>query len=111
MPGKDNTELYVEMCKPFENGGEANTALQGFFDDLEEIRKKHRIADVHTIVKVMICNGSGISSMHVGDSRNGEMMCAWGLGQETEVRRQEIGRLIGGYYETNRGNQEGDQEG
>lgn len=88
MSGKSDPKTYREMSVPFENSAEANEALQDFFNAVEVARKENHIQDVHVIVKVNIANGesegTAMSSAHFGNTLEGAVMCAWGLGREQE---------------------------
>ena len=120
MPGKDNIELYLRMQEPFGSDEESNESLRLFFEDVEVAREKRHIADVHTIIMVntKVEGGvlkRGIASQHLGDSQHGMKMCAWSYGKESEAQMAHVDQLIqegkDWATETNRGNQEGDQEG
>lgn len=90
MPGYNDFANYRKMSEPFENAEQASEAMQAFFDAVNEARKKHRIMDVHVIVKMNIMRGpigeevegSALASAHFGNTLEGAPMCAWGLGHE-----------------------------
>lgn len=99
LEGYQDPENYSKMVVPFESTEEANEALRCFYDDLAEIRKKHRIADIHAILKISVRHGDDVcqamSAVHFGNSSDGEMMCAWALGEEMAERRATIQKLLG----------------
>ncbi len=97
--GKHNLERFLRMQKPFATEADALKAITAFYDDIEKAREKHCLADVHIIVMTPSLNEDGIavpglSSLHLGDSRRGEEMCAWGYATESSARRKEIQALM-----------------
>jgi len=86
MSGKNDLSNYRKMSEPLQSTEEANEALKGFYQAVEEARKEFHIMDVHVIVKMNILRdgeeGAAMSSSHYGNSLEGVTMCAWGLGQE-----------------------------
>lgn len=86
MITKNDPKTYREMSVPHQGSDKASEALKAFFDAVEAARKKHHIQDVHVIVKVTIKEdegeGTAMSSAHFGNTLEGAVMCAWGLGQE-----------------------------
>jgi len=76
---------YREMLVPHESIEAANEALSAFHADLREIRKKHRIAEVNFIAKVLYVTADGDESegaapMHIGDPLHAGHMSAFAAG-------------------------------
>lgn len=95
----NDPDNYREMSKPFASPNEANGALTLFFDEVRELRKKHRIRDVHMLVSVRTTDADGVegdamSASHLGDPAVGELMLAWGFGRAGAERRQTIRRIM-----------------
>ena len=86
MTSKFDPENYRKLLKPFEDTETANKAMQEFYDGVGKLRNELGITDVHVLIQVHIMNdgeeGAAMSSAHFGDTLQGAMMCAWGLGQE-----------------------------
>lgn len=94
-----NPDLYREMSQPFANADEAEKALTGFFEELGELRKKHRIANAYTIIAVMVVGSDGeegevVTSGMYGDSLRAESLTAWAFGHESAQRQEKIAKLI-----------------
>jgi len=52
MPVVQNPKLYRELSVPFESAEAANAALTAFYEEVRELRKKHKITDLHLICQV-----------------------------------------------------------
>lgn len=93
-------ENYRKMSEPFASADEANAALKEFMAGVRELRKKHRIADVLTVVAVNAKYESGegraITHGFNGNSQNAEGMAAYAYGQESADRREWMNRLMSG---------------
>ncbi len=90
---------YRKMLEPFESDAAANAALEAFFNDLRELRAKHRIADVYTIAMINSIQPDGTEGQAMaramnGNGLNGETMVAWALGQEQANRQQNIATIL-----------------
>lgn len=76
---------YRAMLVPHDTIEAANEALQAFHADLREIRKKHRIAEVNFIAKVLYVTSDGdetegAAPMHIGDPTHAGPMSAFAAG-------------------------------
>jgi hypothetical protein len=96
-----NQKLFREMSEPFENAEVANKAINEFFEELGELRKKHKMTNVHTIVAGSFTASDGdesewMTSCHYGDSMKAEMMAVWSYGQEAVKRQETFGHLMKG---------------
>jgi len=83
-------DLYAEMSIPFADGDAANKALEAFYNEVYELRKKHRLANVLIVAQDAI-HGSGrfMSNTHFGSETEKESMAAWLLGK-VQAERQDI---------------------
>lgn len=99
--GKNDPDHYRKMSVPFENADAANEALRGFYEEVSELRKKHRITDVSVVVSVEVKypdGGEGMaqSTLHLGDSLKREGMLAYAFGQAQAENREMINKLLAG---------------
>ena len=95
-----NPDLYRELDVPFESQTEANAALDGFWSDLAEARKRHRIPDVVASIRITFQDAEGeaqvFTSCEFGDVLRHEAMVAHTLGQLQSERQQRIAKLAMG---------------
>jgi hypothetical protein len=95
-----NPELYRKMSEPFADADGADAALKAFSEDLKIIREKHRLADVHCVVRIDIAYGGTLGQAmwqcHIGSALCAQLMCAWALGQEMAEQRELLNRLASG---------------
>jgi hypothetical protein len=100
MPILDHSpSRYRELSEPVPRGV-IDDRLQAFFKELQELRIKHKIADVHVIVRADVIVQDDLiaeaevapvmTSGHLGDSRLAEPMTAWAFGRASAERMQEI---------------------
>jgi hypothetical protein len=90
---------YLELSVPFESVGLANEAVNAFFRDVRELRKKYKLPNIYTILAGLAVGDNGvvgewITSQHHGDALKCESMTAWALGKEAETRRDDIAKLV-----------------
>jgi hypothetical protein len=99
LKGIVSPSTYREMSLPFENMAEVDTAIEGFFGELYELRKKWRIKDALVIAEVGVKtdDGEGCArlSIHVGNQLLEAELAAFALGQARErvaelVRESEV---------------------
>lgn len=98
MSEKHNPDRYRELSKPFESIDAANKALELFYEELAELRAKHKIQDVLTVVQVTMLHedgeeGQAFTSMHCGSELAAEGMAAWAYGSESAKRQERITKL------------------
>lgn len=96
-----NPKLFRELSEPFTSNEEADKALRAFFDELGELRKKHRIRDLHMIVGGSVRTsdddeGEFMSVMHYGDSSRAEAMSAYAYGVATAERQEVMSKFLKG---------------
>ena len=86
------------MSVPFADSNAANDAVQAFFSDIEDARKKHRIADVAVIVEVVIMvddqETRGGLSMYLGSSANKLPLLAREYGAARQEHEEVIALLV-----------------
>ena len=85
-----NPERYSALSKPMKQE-DADDALNAFFGEVSAARQRHKIQDVHVIVRMMIDretgDAPGMSSIHLGAVQESEAMCAWAFALAGEKRR------------------------
>jgi hypothetical protein len=85
-------KTYREMCVPFESADVAEKAITAFFEEVREVRIKHKMPDVLLVVSLSwMSEGEELPTMalvHNGDSNKAEGMAAFALGHES-ARREE----------------------
>lgn len=90
MSVEHNPARYSEMSKPRPDE-DSQASINEFFADVRTAREKHKIADVHVIVRVIIERDGeefpGMSFAHFGSVQESEGMCAWAFAQSAEARR------------------------
>ena len=96
--GKMDLATYLKMSEPFTTDAEADVALKGFMDAVEEAGKTFRIANVHVIVKMNLIReghvGEVMTHAHWGNTLEGPVMCAWALGEERANARHILQKLL-----------------
>lgn len=96
-----DSATYREMAEPYETSDEADAALNAFFEELRELRKKHRIANTYTVAQVSALDDEGyeqdlITAAHNGDNQRVLAMVAWAFGREQKHHEQMVRRLATG---------------
>lgn len=95
---RNDSKLYREMSQPFSSGEVANEALQAFFTDVEEARKKHRIAEV-----IVLCEVShdldgfdvhGAASLLLGSYDKHLPMVARAYGEQRQLHEDNMAKLV-----------------
>jgi hypothetical protein len=98
--GFNDKEVYRRCSIPFDSQEEANAAIDGFFKELRELRIKYEIADVLTVISDSALfdgeEGQFYATSVNGNSQNAAAMAAYALGQQNEVQREHIARLVRG---------------
>lgn len=101
MESKKDAKNYAAMSLPHENQQAAETAIEGFYDELSELRKKYKIRDCLVTIYDSKTNSDGeigefINSMHFGNSSHGLMMAAYTFGQLKIKDSENISKLASG---------------
>lgn len=92
--------LYRDLSAPFASPEDAQAALAAFWADVQEARKRHRLADVVVVVQVPVRFGEeeGVSASvsHLGNWQNKEAMLARALGDASAEREALLAVLAAG---------------
>ena len=96
----NNPDLYRELSAPFESIDEANKNFTEFQDQLYELRKKHRIADLLFVAQVPVKYDDGEQGTPIvvgmfGDETKMEAITAYALGYAQSQRQERIARIMG----------------
>lgn len=96
-----NPGLYREMAVPFPSEAAANGAMARFFEEVGELRKKHKITDVYFVVGGSVATDDPeypesqfMAPMMYGNQLNAEPLLAYALGFEQRKRQERIGTLL-----------------
>lgn len=85
MPKIGDPSTYRAMLVPHDSADAANEALAAFHEGMRELRKKHRIAEVNFIAKVLYVGEDGeeregAAPIHIGDPSHAGHMSAFAAG-------------------------------
>lgn len=93
-----NPALYRRMSEPFADKDEAHAATVAFFEELGELREKHRIRDVYVIMGFSWMDEDeeleSILPMQYGDASKGPLLTAFAYGVECEEHAAKMGRAV-----------------
>ena len=91
-------DAVVECQRPFPDDDAANKALKVFFEELYDLRVKHKVANVLVAVSDQyIADGEPRGFMHstmFGQFACEEQLAAFAFGRAQSVREQTIGDLL-----------------
>jgi hypothetical protein len=99
---KSNPSLFRLLSEPFENLDAANKAIAAFLDELGDLREKHKIPNVVTIIGASAwTKGDGDEQQETeflvphmyGDSLRMESMAAYAYGVAASARQEAIGAM------------------
>lgn len=98
---KNDPENYRKMSQPHENEEAAKKALDGFYEQVSEARKKFGIADVLIVVKDSIMHDDGregvfFHNAQYGAQVNGVAMAAYAYGTLKAEERETISKMLSG---------------
>lgn len=95
---------YREMAKPFESPDAANKAVEAFFVDLGEIRRKHKITDILCVIGGSCIypkseesdetDGLFITEHSYGATVMREILAAWVLGRVQSQHREIVAKML-----------------
>lgn len=95
---KKDPETYLQLSAPFENTEDANNAMQSFYEELGELRKKHKIRDLLVVTYGSVKTADGesefLNSMSYGNTLNALPMAAYAYGQEKQSHGDVINSLL-----------------
>lgn len=102
MKENDHTN-YRKLSEPFPNGTAANDAINAFFEELYELRNKHKIRDVYVVVGGCVLypaegndpeiEADFITAFHAGEELKREPMVTWAVGYEAAASRERINKI------------------
>jgi hypothetical protein len=96
---KNDPEKYRRLSAP-RSADETNAALEAFFKDLGDLREKHGLPDVITVVGVNVQYDSGVGNAvswsQYGAAQKAETLLAYAFGQAQAERRELVNRLTSG---------------
>lgn len=97
---KRDAKLYRAMSEPFPDVEAANAALGAFFEELYELRRKHRIADVLAVVQFSVVEdereSARIIHLQIGDQLRAAAMAAFAFGACEAEHEALIGEIVAG---------------
>ena len=89
MKAEHNPARYSEMSKP-RTSDEIDKSIEAFYAELSGLRARHKLADVHVIVRVIVDvdgdDAPAFSTMHCGAIQEAEGMCAYAFAKSSETR-------------------------
>ena len=99
MSAKVDQKRYRQLSEPFASPEAANKAIEAFFEELGELRVKHRLPDIYCIIAGNVLypdgnEGEVYTTVSYGDTTKREPMAAWGLGHESARRQELITRIV-----------------
>lgn len=84
--GKNDPANYRKLAEPFPDSESANGAINAFWEELYELRNKHRLANLHVTISVNVAYPEGevpvMVTLHMGDALQALPMAAWAFGHE-----------------------------
>ena len=92
---------YAAMSTPYESPEAANEAIQRFYDELTDLRNKHKVPDLLIVMRGSVVYPDGKSGIflhhiHLGNELNSEAMAAYAYGQTQAERREIMNKLLDG---------------
>lgn len=95
-----NPKLFREMSVPFASAEAANQAVEAFYVELGELRKKHKLTNVYTVINASYATtdpeddeAEFFTSSMFGDFLRAESLVAWALGREQAHRQEMIAHI------------------
>jgi hypothetical protein len=92
---------YSQMSVPFESEDEANKAMNDFYEEVGELRKKYKIQDLLVVMYGSLKSSDGevgnfMNSISFGSSLNQEGLAAYAYGAAKADREDRIMKLLSG---------------
>ncbi len=106
MPEKSNKAVYREMSVPFASPDACNEAINAFFNELSELRRKHKIRDLICVLNGSVLypkdetddegspEGEFIIEQSFGSSMQREVLAAWLLGHVQAEHRETVNKML-----------------
>ncbi len=86
---------YYELSKPFESQEVVGNAIEAFWNELYELRNKHRLPDVYIVIRANVKEmGPVMTTLHAGDAMQAELMTAWAFGREQSDRQAMVANIL-----------------
>lgn len=103
MDGKitNDPENYYKLSAPYESEDAADEAISKFYEELGELRKKHKIPDLLIVIKATVRHKDGKVGQMMGQYAYGSTldhlaMAAYVYGQLQAEHKELINKLIVG---------------
>ena len=94
---KPDLEKYQKMAEPFETREALQEALNGFFEEVGQLREKYKMTSVEIVCLNSIKEiGDCITNAFYGHARDEIALCAWALGKTREENAHWLAGLIAG---------------
>lgn len=87
-------QTYRECSEPFATTEEADDAVEAFWAEMTELRKRHKLANVYVVICDSVNDERFMVLAHCGDELMRESMAAYALGTESARRQSNIAKLI-----------------
>ena len=91
MKAEHNPARYSEMSKS-RPSDEVDKSIDAFCNEVKEARIRHKIADVHVILRVLVDRDGdespALATLHFGAIQESEGMCAYAFARSAEERRR-----------------------
>lgn len=96
MKTEKNSARYRDMSVPYESHEAASKAIDAFYEELNEIRAKHRIADLTVVIAVNYNLASGdettaMCTAHIGDGMKHLAHAAFMYGEAKRGHEEMLG--------------------
>jgi len=93
-----NLKLFRSMSEPHESLEAADQTIKAFLNELGELREKHKIANVLTVIADSAKTADGDDTEFImphmyGDSLRMEALAAYAFGQAAVIRQESMGAL------------------
>jgi len=92
-------ENYYKLSEPFENSEQCNEMLEGFYNEIAELRKKYRIRDLLIVTNGSVRYDDGkigefLNHSSFGSEIKQEILAAYAYGQTQSEHRELINKLL-----------------
>ena len=93
-------KTYRELSEPFPSVEAANNAVEAFFDEVGELRKKHKIMDCYFILALPYITADGQDEVEAfvpmmwGSEAKAETLTTWAAGHESAKRQERLFAML-----------------
>jgi hypothetical protein len=88
---------YRRMSEPYPSIEKATDALTAFHAELDALRERHGVRDVHAVWSFSYMDGTeeieSVGHAHIGAVAKALPMLAWALGREEEALAADLSRI------------------